>query len=542
MKYLTNILNKKEFLIIAIFVLISAFLHLRQIGFPCMNSDEASFAYNAFSISETGRDEYGSFMPSRFLAFGENKLPVTIYSIVPFVALFGLNDIAVRLPFILIGILSPLLFYILSKKLFGNTNIALIASFLASISPWIQILSRHIHEDTIMLVITIGILIFLARLYDQFKMQTVLFLALITGIGLFTYHIGKFLALFVLGWVIFLGIRNKVSIKKISTYVLILIIPMLLFLITELIHPSTRVGNLLFTSNPGFTLQIEELRKEHDSRAIHNKLTQSISVITNQYLSYFSPEFLVTEGDLNRRFGEKGISPITPVEYLFVGIGLYFLFKRKEKYRFLILSLLLTAPLTATLSWQTQSLTRSYLMIIPLILIASYGLFHSITAVKHKYRLFYFLLLICVLSYFSFLTWDYYFNHYTKHLDATTAWQCGYKEMSEIVQREYNDYEQIVISKKLGQPYIFMLYNLNYSPKKYQSQAQLSDLDEYGFGQVEKFDKFQFSFTSPTPNRKKTLYVGLPEDFNGTNITSADVDRVKINDTDVFWLYPKSTK
>ena len=542
MKYLKSILNNKELVIVAIFVLISAFLHLRQIGFPCINSDEASFAYNAFSISETARDEYGSFMPSRFLAFGENKLPVTIYSIVPFITLFGLNDIAVRLPFILIGILSPILFYILSKKLFGNTNIALIASFLASISPWIQILARHIHEDTIMLVITISIIILLAKLYDQFKIQTVLFLAVLTGIGLFTYHIGKFLALFVLFWIIFLGIRNTVSIKKISTYALILAIPILLFMVTELMHPSTRVGNLLFTSDQGFTLQIEQLRKEHNSRAIHNKLTQSVSLITNQYLSYFSPEFLVTEGDQNWRFGVKGISPITPVEYLFVGIGIYFLFKRKEPYRVLILSLLLTAPLTATLSWQTQSLTRSYLMIIPLILIASYGLFHSIGTLKHKYRLIYFLLIICALSYFAFISWDYYFNHYTKHPDAATAWQCGYKEMSEIVQSKYDDYERIIISKKLGQPYIFMLYNLDYSPNKYQKQAQLTELDEYGFGQIDQFDKYQFSFTSPAPNREKTLYVGLPEDFNGTSISSTDVDRVQVNNKDVFWIYPKSTK
>ena len=542
MKYLKNILNNKELVIVAVFVLISAFLHLRQIGFPCINSDEASFAYNAFSISETARDEYGSFLPNRFLAFGENKLPVTIYSIVPFVSLFGLNDIAVRLPFILLGIIAPLLFYILSKKLFGNATIALIAAFLASISPWIQVLARHIHEDTIMLAITIGILILLVKLHEQFNVQTIVALATLTGVGLFTYHIGKFLAVFVLGWIIFLGIRQKSSFKKMATYSLIALIPIILFLSTELMHPSTRVGNLLFTSNQGFTLQIEELRKEHDVRILHNKLTQSISVITNQYLSYFSPEFLVTEGDANIRFGEKGISPITPIEYLFVFIGVYFLFKRQEKYRFLIISLLLTAPITATFSWQTQSLTRSYLMIIPIISLSAYGLYHSTQSIKTTYRYIYFLLLMGSLLYFAFFSWDYYFNHYTKHPDATTAWQCGYKEMSEIVQKNYDEYDRIIVSKKLGQPYIFMLYNLKYSSPKYQKQAQLSPADEYGFGQVEKFDKFQFSFSSPSPNRQKTLYVGLPEDFNDSGISTKEVDQIIVNNKDVFWIYPKSTR
>src|SRR3989339_777767 len=262
MKYFKNILNNKELLLVAVFVLISALLHLRQIDFPCINSDEASFAYNAFSISETARDEYGSFMPYRFLAFGENKLPVTIYAIVPFIRIFGMNDLAVRLPFILIGIFSPCLFYILGKKLFQNKSIAIIASFLASISPWIQILSRHIHEDTLMLVITICVLLLMVRLHEQLKTQTILLLATLSGVGLFTYHIGKFLTVFVLGWMIYLSIKQKTSLKSITKYVFIISLPIIIFLMSELFHPSTRVGNLLFTSNQGFTLQIEQLRKE----------------------------------------------------------------------------------------------------------------------------------------------------------------------------------------------------------------------------------------------------------------------------------------
>jgi len=541
MKYLKNILNKKELVIVAVFVLISAFLHLRQIDFPCINSDEASFAYNALSISETARDEYGSFLPTRFLAFGENKLPVTIYSIVPFVSLFGLNDIASRLPFILIGIISPALFYFLIKRLLNNNSVALIAAFLTGISPWIQILSRHIHEDTIILAIAIGMVILIAKLHDQFKIQTIVTLATLSGIGLFTYHIGKFLAVFALGWVIFLSMRQKITLKSAAKYTFILFVPILIFFATELMHPSSRVGNLLFTSDQGFTLKIEELRKEHDARILHNKLTQSISVITNQYLSYFSPEFLVTKGDANLRFGASEISPITPIEYVFVFIGIYFFFKRQEKYRYLIMSLFLTAPLTATLSWQTQSLTRSYLMIIPLIISSSYGLYHSINNLN-KYRIITSVILIGGILYFAFFSWDYYFNHYQNQPDVQSAWQCGYKELATEIKANYDSYDQIIVTKKRGQPYIFMLYYLGYSPQKYQEQAELSEPDEYGFGQVETFDKFHFTFSSPHPNKKNTLYIGTPDDFEGTGISQSDVKILSSKSKEVFWIYPKSTK
>ena len=108
MKSFLNLNNKVITFFLILFVGIASLLHSTNIHFPSLNSDEASFAYNAYSILKTGKDEYGVSMPLRFKAFGENKLPVTIYSIVPSIAILGLNDIAARIPFILLGILALL--------------------------------------------------------------------------------------------------------------------------------------------------------------------------------------------------------------------------------------------------------------------------------------------------------------------------------------------------------------------------------------------------------------------------------------------------
>jgi hypothetical protein len=56
---------------------------------PSVYWDEASIGYNAYSVSVDGKDEWGSFLPLHFRAFGEFKLPVYIYSVVPFVSLLG---------------------------------------------------------------------------------------------------------------------------------------------------------------------------------------------------------------------------------------------------------------------------------------------------------------------------------------------------------------------------------------------------------------------------------------------------------------------
>ena len=59
---------------------------------PSLNWDEVSIGYNAYSILKTGRDEWGKFMPVHFKAYGEYKLPVQIYSSIPGIAIFGLNE------------------------------------------------------------------------------------------------------------------------------------------------------------------------------------------------------------------------------------------------------------------------------------------------------------------------------------------------------------------------------------------------------------------------------------------------------------------
>lgn len=537
MKSFQNFCNKYAFILVGIFCLFSIFLHAQNIGFPPLNSDEASFAYNGYSIAETGKDEYGTFMPSRFKAFGENKLPVTIYTISAFVKIFGLSEVSSRLPFILIGISAPILFFFLANKLFKNTAIAIVAAFLASLSPWIQIMSRHIHENVIIMLLTIVAMLFFVKLLNKFTFKHVIVISLLSGVALFTYHIGKVLSVYFFAMLIVILFMQKKSFSIIFKSALIFLIPVIFFLFTEFQNPSTRVSNLLFINNAGFTASIEEQRREHNSRIVHNKASQSAITLTQRYLTYFSPEFLVINGDNNARFGFKGISPITPVTYVLFFVGLYYVFKNNEKYRLLIVSLLLVAPVTASLSWQEYSLTRSFIMIIPILLLASYGAIYLLNEMKWKFALP--ILSLGILAgylFFTFYSWDFYFQHYPQKKEAVYAWQGGYKELNAYIKEHYNETKQFYITKKLGQPYIFTLFYLAYPPAEYQKQAQLTELDEYGFGQVEGFDKFTFSFKTPT-EEKHVVYVGYPEDFQGTEIQESQVEKVTFNNEEVFWIY-----
>jgi hypothetical protein len=57
-----------------------------------------------------------------------------------------------------------------------------------------------------------------------------------------------------------------------------------------------------------------------------------------------------------------------------------------------------------------------------------------------------------------------------------------------------------------------LLFFLKYSPKEYQKQANSGPIDEYGFSQSEKFDKFIFNLDYH-PQEKNIAIIGRPHDF-----------------------------
>src|SRR5438309_1647159 len=112
-------MKRYEILIFAIIILIGAFLRLYQIQKypPGLYIDEVSIGNNAYSILHTGRDEYGIKFPLSFKSFGDYKMPLYIYAVTGAMALLGKNELAVRLPSSLSGILTLVIFYFFIKKI-----------------------------------------------------------------------------------------------------------------------------------------------------------------------------------------------------------------------------------------------------------------------------------------------------------------------------------------------------------------------------------------------------------------------------------------
>ena len=71
--------------------------------------DEASTGLNAYKILTTGKDTHDKPFPVIFEAVGDYRDPVLIYSAVPFIALFGLNEFSVRLVSAFYGIAAVII-------------------------------------------------------------------------------------------------------------------------------------------------------------------------------------------------------------------------------------------------------------------------------------------------------------------------------------------------------------------------------------------------------------------------------------------------
>ena len=109
------------FLIIALFAT-GAFLRFYRLSDtpPGLYPDETAIGYNAYSILETGKDEFGKPFPLYYRSYDDYKMPVYMYATAFNIKMFGLNTFSVRFLSALFGALTiPSLYFLvleLSKK------------------------------------------------------------------------------------------------------------------------------------------------------------------------------------------------------------------------------------------------------------------------------------------------------------------------------------------------------------------------------------------------------------------------------------------
>ena len=363
-------MNKFYFLLLLI-ILLAFFLRIFKLDLtpPSLTWDETAVGYNAYTIANYGKDEYGESFPLYFRSFGEDKQPIHIYITALFVKLFGLNELTTRLPAAIFGILNVFLIFFLAKALFGNEWIGLLASLFLAISPQNIHFSRFNHEANFALFFfMLGILLFLKSLkINRFFLP----LSIITlFLSTISYHAAEIVTPLVS---LLLPILYFKQLKQNKRFLLTTIVLIVVFIIFSF-HQTRLLGinRLNQTGIGNIDIESTELFK-----STHNYLLGRINLVLVQYLYHFRPEFLFISGDKNPVLSSQGAGEFYFVDSLFMFFGVFYLIKKRSKEGLLLLGWGLAGPLPSSLFVPAPHAGRTVFMMGSYQLISAVGVFRS---------------------------------------------------------------------------------------------------------------------------------------------------------------------
>ncbi len=511
----------KKFLFILVIVL-AFFLRIYKLGEnpPSLYWDEASLGYNAYTIATSLHDEHGEFLPlARFIAFGDYKPPGYIYAAVPAILIFGLNEFAVRFPSMLAGLLMVIVTYYLTKELFGNKKIALLASLALAVSPWAIQFSRAAFEANLAAFFNLfGVYLFLiSRKKSWLIFPSVIFFVL----SFYTFNANRIIAPLLLFGLSFIYWRVMLENKK---WVLISIIVSFVMLIPSFSYLQSPESKLRFQEVSIFN-NLEPIRVSNErilndgnsfwGKIIHNRRLLFASDFLKHYFDNFSGRFLFTHGDVNPRLAVQTMGQLYIWDMPFLLLGIYWLIKRKEKNLPVLILWMLIAPIPAATARETPHALRMFSILPTFQIVIAYGLYHLSLKIKERFNLksAYLLPVICLfLSFNIFYYLHNYYIHYPR--DFSGEWQYGYKQMVNFVLEKEKNYDQIYVTNSLGRPYIYFALYKPYLASEFLS-SRLADRDWFGFWDVKYLGKIKFNFDDLPKATGRLLIVTTPNNIPG---------------------------
>ncbi|OGM32775.1 hypothetical protein A3D00_02195 [Candidatus Woesebacteria bacterium RIFCSPHIGHO2_02_FULL_38_9] len=493
--------------------------------------DEASFGYDAYSILKTGKDQWGTAFPLVLQSFGDYKSPLYAYLTIPFVAVFGLNKFAVRLPNALLGTFAVLVTYLLVRELFKEKKLAIIASFLLAISPWHIMLSRGAFESNLTtFFMPLGTYLFLKGLrYPKYFV----FSALAFGLNLFTYHSAKLVTPLVFFALTFLyrkqliqWIRNRSL--KLSFFVLLIFLGLTFYTFTQ--GAGARINERLITNgalDEAAVYRIEAVQKgmpDSIAHLLHNKYQVTVNRFLTNYFSYFTSKFFFKNGPAEATYGMiPGIGVLYGFELLFL-LGLFIsIFKRKmARELILIIIWVILSPVPAALSTGVgYSANRVAVMMPAIYIFLSFGAYEVYRFFKFRLPKNSLRLTVYVFGVFSFYTVVIFLKAYFINPPeiSAKAMLSGNLEMAYWLKNNLKEDENILITRKLSEPQIYIAFAYKFDPNIYQSYAKEWDYKRLGVNWVDQIPEYSlnnFTFKNIDWRQdlgKYDLYVGEPEEF-----------------------------
>lgn len=468
-----------------------------------LNTDEASAGYESYSILNYGIDRNGNFMPAFLVAWGSGQNALLTYLMMPFITLFGLNTLSIRLPMAILGCISLIIMYALLKKI-GNKKVAIIGLVFFAICPWHIMKSRWGLESNLFPdLVLIFVYLLVKGLMDKNKILYYISFV-IAGLTAFSYGTSYFfLPIFLIPTLIILVKKKEITIKQaiISIFIVgIISLPIIAFVIINTFNLEQI--NLPFITIP--KLQV-------------NRYKEITSIFSSKFFEASLSNFLSTISILLWQKDGLEWNSIEPfgITYIFSEaftiIGIIYSFKKNKKveieygYVFNIWFIV-----SIVLSFICEpNINRLNIMMIPIVYYTIIGIYIVIDEKKN-------FTIPIMLIYFVFFGWFIY-TYFQQNFDLYYTFESNLEEPIKYVS-EIKD-KQVYITNKIREPYIYVLfYEKNNTYEFVNTVKYIHEHEE--FRQVNSFDNYYFSDISKL--EKDKVYVIKRNDLQIYNINYDD--------------------
>ncbi len=474
--------RRKEWLLLGIILALGLWVRVYRlgevpVGFFC---DEASRGVDAYWLLKSGVDSHGETWPLFFRALGEYTLPLQIYSMIPWVALMGLTEVAVRMTSVVWGMMAIVGVYLVGKeseklivnnekrkdkgetKRFRMKNLGLWAALIMAIEPWAIHYSRMGIEYTSFLSWYIwGWWVTFKAVKDR---RWLLIWGVVWGISLYSYNgalIVVPITVCLLGtWLFVVGLRRK----ELKWWLW----GIGLFLVFA--YPA--IDHLLFGGGLNRWKQVGITE--------HATAKELVDRVVRQYGHQLSWSFFVGKGEdtfITRHF-TGGLLPLLKIQMGFILLGLGLVVWKIKEYWW-ILVWLGVYPVVGALGDGGPFTSRSIIGAPLAALLTGIGIAIVFWLVRRwgkwmEWGMRGFVLVGLGWSFLGF--WGFYMNEYSLKSADFWGWQYGPREIVSYFKSVSGQYDELVMSHEFNAPEIFFKF---YDPERVCKGCMIGDVGRF---------------------------------------------------------------
>lgn len=418
--------------------------------------DEVAIGLDARSIAQTNLDINGqSPWQTMFYSYGDYKAPTYIWLTSLLAKFLPVNQVLVRLPSLIAGLVTGLILFKLTKLLFPKKPLLPLLTLASySLMPWSVHFSRIGMESHLSLLF-LALSVYLIALAKHKKKPVLLLLSSLSiGLGIYTYISLRVIGplLFASSFILFHQKTRKVY-SLFGLGALVILFSSLVLVRSPQYQDSQayRLSNnnlLTSTTHIDKSLAAKQETNTLASRLFHHRYLYKADQYLTNYFSHFSAQFLIFSGDSNLRHHTGYQGQLLIVQGIILIIGAYYLITLPNKStKWLILSWLFISPAISSLVNEVPHASRSIYMIIPLAVIVGLGLS------KLKPKLLILALLLTLLN-FGFSIHD-YFIHYPSR--SSQAWISPYKQAALHLKNNPTD-KEVYVTNQFYQPNLYFQF------------------------------------------------------------------------------------